>query len=175
MVVCTNGKRDACCAKYGLETYNALTADAPFEVWQSTHITGHRYAATGIAFPAGVYYGRMNGASAAIREAVGAGRIALPYYRGRAHHSRPAQIADALLRDALKLYTVDALRVEDAPQDFTRDVWQVTFSTPQGAAHRVTCQRAQVGVQAASACSTPEGVPVYAYNLLQVDTLPQRK
>src|SRR4051794_32426892 len=39
-LVCTNGKRDICCAKNGLPLYNALSSIAGHNVWQTTHIGG---------------------------------------------------------------------------------------------------------------------------------------
>ena len=53
-LVCTHGKRDKCCAHYGLPVYNALKQIEGHTVWQSSHVSGHRFAANVICFPHGV-------------------------------------------------------------------------------------------------------------------------
>lgn len=59
--VCTNGRHDPCCAAFGAPVYQALADYAGAErVWQTTHIGGHRMAATLIAFPAGIVYGHLD-------------------------------------------------------------------------------------------------------------------
>ncbi|MGB1254090.1 MAG: sucrase ferredoxin, partial [Candidatus Promineifilaceae bacterium] len=57
VLVCTNGKRDQCCAKFGLPTYQALAQKIGAQAWQVTHLGGHRYASAIAVFPAGIYYG----------------------------------------------------------------------------------------------------------------------
>ena len=59
--VCTNGRHDPCCAAHGTPVYHELVAQAGAErVWQTTHIGGHRMAATLIAFPQGIVYGHVD-------------------------------------------------------------------------------------------------------------------
>ncbi|HJP71119.1 MAG TPA: sucrase ferredoxin, partial [Candidatus Limnocylindria bacterium] len=43
-VVCTNGKRDACCALRGRVLVAALAASHPDRVWECSHLGGHRFA-----------------------------------------------------------------------------------------------------------------------------------
>ncbi|MDX2140575.1 MAG: sucrase ferredoxin, partial [Chloroflexota bacterium] len=83
-IVCTNGKRDVCCARHGLPIYNALRA-AGAQAWQCNHIGGHRLAGTLVAFPHGVYYGRVTADDVpALLAAVGNGEMLLERVRGRA-------------------------------------------------------------------------------------------
>ena len=56
-LVCTNGKRDKCCAKFGRPVYEALQESQGDTVWQSSHIGGHRYAPTVLFLPHGVNFG----------------------------------------------------------------------------------------------------------------------
>ena len=58
-VVCTNGRRDACCAERGRPLAGRLTIEWPDRAWECTHIGGDRFAATLVAFPHGLYFGRM--------------------------------------------------------------------------------------------------------------------
>lgn len=64
ILLCTHGRRDACCAKYGQQVYGTLRQQIqeqslPYSLWQSSHLGGHRFAATGIIFPQGDMYGRL--------------------------------------------------------------------------------------------------------------------
>ena len=99
-LVCTNGKRDQCCAKFGLPIYHHLAAQLPAEqVWQCTHIGGHRYAATAVVLPLGVYYGQLTPQRA--DEMVAAsqrGEVMLAGYRGRSCYRAAEQAADYFVR-----------------------------------------------------------------------------
>ncbi|NJN50659.1 MAG: sucrase ferredoxin [Gammaproteobacteria bacterium] len=57
--VCTNGRRDLCCARFGLPTYAALRAEVGDRVWQTTHVGGHRFAPNVLVLPQGALYGRV--------------------------------------------------------------------------------------------------------------------
>ena len=63
--VCTHGRHDKCCAKFGKELvdelrYHILNKKMPIQIWDSSHLGGHRFAATCIDFPAGHAYGRIS-------------------------------------------------------------------------------------------------------------------
>ncbi len=59
ILVCTNGRRDACCARFGGPVYDALRKISPHTVWQTTHLGGHRFAPTVLSLPTGLCYGRI--------------------------------------------------------------------------------------------------------------------
>lgn len=59
VLVCTNGKRDRCCAKWGLPIYAGLADRDEVECWQTTHLGGHRFAPTLLTLPDGLCYGRL--------------------------------------------------------------------------------------------------------------------
>ena len=110
LLVCTNGSRDRCCAKYGLPLFRKLKELRPEGVWRCSHLGGHRFAATMVWLPHGVYYGRVPPTAAAgLVEDVETGRITLPYLRGRSTLPRPAQVAEGLWRQAHDVTEVDAL------------------------------------------------------------------
>lgn len=94
-LVCTHGKRDACCAKRGLPLFAALDGLLPGRVWQSTHLGGHRFAPTFTILPAGTSYGRVPTLAVpslvAALEAGGVGEPSL--VRGRCDLARDEQVA----------------------------------------------------------------------------------
>jgi hypothetical protein len=91
-LVCTHGRRNACCARLGAPLAQALAARYPGQVWETTHVGGHRFAANLVILPHGLYYGPV-GVDAATA-AIGAyrqGTIAPERYRGRAGQPKSAQ------------------------------------------------------------------------------------
>jgi (2Fe-2S) ferredoxin len=98
ILVCTDSRRDACCARYGFSTYKALTAiadPAMFNVVQATHLGGCRFAASLVVVPQRERYGRMTaGQVPAFIEALSRGEIFLPAYKGRTGMPEPLQVAE---------------------------------------------------------------------------------
>jgi hypothetical protein len=113
-LVCTHGKRDPCCARRGRPLARALRALRPDDTWEIGHIGGHRFAATFMAFPWGLVFGRVPAASGPeIAAALERGEIVLEHLRGRVGDPW-LQAADVLVRRRLDLREVDALAVEKA-------------------------------------------------------------
>jgi hypothetical protein len=103
-VVCTHGRRDACCAERGRPLAAAAASAFPRAVWESTHVGGDRFAGNLVMFPHGLMFGRVEAERAAgIIAAYGEGRIELDRYRGRTSHPMSAQAADIAVRARLGL------------------------------------------------------------------------
>jgi hypothetical protein len=94
LLVCTHGRRSVCCARLGGPLAQALAARYPAEVWETTHVGGHRFAANLVILPHGLYYGPVgaDGALAAI-DAYGRGEVLAARYRGRAGQPQAEQEA----------------------------------------------------------------------------------
>lgn len=94
LLVCTNGRRDLCCAELGRPVTAALAARWPEETWETTHLGGHRFSATLLALPSAVTLGRLDHESAVLAvEELRAGRHPIGFSRGRAGVSGAAQVA----------------------------------------------------------------------------------
>lgn len=99
VAVCTHAKRDACCATEGRALASAIHDIDPEILWETTHLGGHRFAATAAALPAGVVYGRLQAAEAgALVEAVRSGTLLVDRMRGRTNLSSAAQAAEVEVR-----------------------------------------------------------------------------
>ena len=150
-LVCTHGGHDVCCAVRG----RPLAHQLPGDVWETSHLGGDRFAANVLVLPHGFVYGQVPGDGAALVEAHAAGQVALPWLRGRAGLSAPAQAAQQHARAELGLLgTGDlvprAVRSLRAPAPLVEQ-WQVTLAGPTGdvvvtvesrpsaEAHRLTC------------------------------------
>ncbi len=118
ILVCTNGRRDRCCAIHGRKLLAAIGDRHGDGVWETTHTGGHRFAPAGVVLPSGYTYGRMDPAAAeAIWSAADAGKVVLDRCRGRSTWPQPAQAAELAVRDLVHEYLVDALHVEGASTD----------------------------------------------------------
>jgi hypothetical protein len=138
LVVCTHGKRDRCCAKYGGPAYVSLCGAAPSDwIWQSTHVGGDRFAGNVVVLPHGLYYGRVGEADAErLLAATREGRVELDRYRGRCSHSFPVQAAEIAIREAEGLLGIGDLAFAGAdPHD--EGAWRVRFRGPDGALREV--------------------------------------
>jgi len=107
--VCTNGRRDLCCARFGLPVYLGLRERAGARVWQVSHLGGHRFAPNVLVLPQGVLYGRAQPHLLDdFADRVESGRIAFPQMRGRSCYPKHVQAAEALTgQDDLKLLHVE--------------------------------------------------------------------
>lgn len=104
-LVCTNAQRDLCCAEQGRPLALALAAEG-LEVWESSHLGGHRFAPTAAVLPFGVVLGRCTADD--VRAALG-GLIPLEAYRGRSAYPQPAQAAEAYVRATTGLSVLDSV------------------------------------------------------------------
>lgn len=111
-LVCVHGKRDRCCAQKGMPVYRRMSELAPEATWQTTHLGGHRFAATLVCLPRGVCYGRVEESEVErLLAAHARGEIYdLNRYRGRACDAPMVQGGEMLLRQELALTRLDALR-----------------------------------------------------------------
>ena len=141
-LVCTHGKHDPCCARYGRPLYEALRDDLePDWLWQSSHIGGDRFAGNLVCLPEGIYYGRVDRSSAgAVLDAHLAGRIAPEHYRGRSIYPFAVQAAERWLRERAGLDEIGALELESAHR--RNGTWEVAFTVAgQSQAVRVEVER----------------------------------
>ena len=112
-LVCTNGKRDVCCAINGRPLVRTLSAAEPERTWECTHIGGDRFAANMVVLPKGLYFGRVapddvDGLAGRLRE----GKLLLSRYRGRSWYDRASQYAEISVRRRFGLDDEDAVAVE---------------------------------------------------------------
>ena len=114
-LVCTHGVRDQCCAREGAPLLRKLRELGLEEVWATSHLGGHRFAATLVNLPAGVQFGRVKPAeSERLVEGLHASEIFdFDRFRGHTALSREAQVAEAHLRRRGGLTAFDAVVCEE--------------------------------------------------------------
>ena len=170
-VVCTNGRRDPCCARYGPPVYLKGLEEAGDEVWQTTHVGGHRFAANLVCFPHALYYGRMRpGEVENVLRSYRQGEIDLSHYRGRACYPEVVQAADYLLRQETGRMGIDDFRLADTFQEGDGR-WQVSFRSGEGAqTYRVQVQVEVTDILIQPSCNKPKTEPMIRYHLLSLET-----
>jgi len=144
-LVCTNGRRDLCCAEIGRPVASALAGRWPEATWETTHLGGHRFAGTLLALPSGITLGRLD-ASAAVEACHELEHGVLPaaHARGRAGLSGPVQVADLHVRAELGIDRLDEVVVKDVVGDTVRlavrgTTYAVTVTQTPGEPLRQSC------------------------------------
>jgi hypothetical protein len=144
-LVCTHGKVDVCCSKFGIPIYKAMT-ELNKNTWQATHVTGDRFAPNVVQLPYAHYYGWVD-----INElddfctTLMNGNIFMKKYRGRACHTKGEQAAEFFLRNELNDSCSNAVtflsttvlnhtqRITRYQQQADRCVYEVHYTTEQSA------------------------------------------
>ena len=175
--VCTNGKRDVCCATVGrpvavaveaLDTASGAGAGAGADgrfpaVWEITHLGGHRFAPTAVVLPSGYSYGRLDAASATrVLADARRGRMAVEGCRGRSTWSRAGQVAELAVRSALDETAEDALEVvavtQTAPDP--EPAWTAVVEHADGRAFEVSVTGSSAAVPRPESCGKADGTPL---------------
>jgi hypothetical protein len=111
-LVCTNGARDPCCAIRGPAVAAALDRVRPGQVYECSHLGGHRFAANVLVLPDGLCFGRLDPhAALALADELDGGRLPLEHLRGRTALEPADQAAEILVRRELGLSGLDDLRL----------------------------------------------------------------
>ena len=149
--VCTHGRHDTCCAERGRPVAAGLAAAFPEQTWEASHIGGDRFAANLLVLPHGLYYGRLEPASArGVARLHAAGELDLDHLRGRSGLSTALQAAEIGLRRYVDERGLSAVRfvsrtvadgVTEAVFEVSSRRYVVTVTTTRGDdLQRLTCR-----------------------------------
>ena len=166
LLVCTHGRRDRCCALDGRALATALVAAGEPDVWECSHLGGHRFAPTALVLPTGYLYGRLDLASAlAARKAAGVGEVAIDCCRGRTTWSPAGQVAELAVRAATGMRDADALVVHPDDGD------TVLVTGRAGGRWLVEVERVEIGACRPASCGAGPApvVPVRAHRIRSLD------
>jgi len=169
-LVCTNGKRDQCCAIRGRPVAAAIAAATDWDTWECSHLGGHRFAATMMLLPTGDMFGWVDPEVALeVVKRFDAGQLMLSHYRGQAGQPFPVQAALHAAAVRLGDFRRDALRASSARQvpadpgwtghsTDSADLWQVdiihqTEHSP-GTAYRVVLAGSRIAPSLLSCSDT---------------------
>jgi len=131
-LVCTNGRRDRCCALLGRELAAALHREHPGRVWECTHLGGHRFAPTALLLPTGLVYGHLDAATALAAWATAEqGHVQPTGLRGWSTLPPQGQVADSAVRAAAGVDDLAALTTQ-TPAATGEGRWSVRVSHVDG-------------------------------------------
>lgn len=163
LLVCTNGKRDRCCALYGLALYQALAEVGGPAVWQTTHLGGHRFAPTLVSLPDGYVYGRVSPAGATQLWHNQQQRTIWPaHLRGRACYDGPTQAAEILLRHHTGRIALNDFLWLATEKNGDNGQQLVRFVDPAGQTHTVHLGQEALPTPIQVSCGKPQTeIPVH--------------
>ncbi|MFB7475704.1 sucrase ferredoxin [Kitasatospora sp. NPDC056184] len=157
-LVCTNGRRDRCCALLGRPLAADLAAAGHTEVWEVTHLGGHRFSPTMLVLPYGYAYGRLTAESAKeVLAATASGRMVPEWSRGCSGWDRPGQAADHAVRLAGGGTRADALTVDSRPDGAGR--WRVEVRHEDGRVWEVRVAEGVSEPARPESCGKAAGTP----------------
>ncbi|MCX6421603.1 MAG: hypothetical protein NT180_04455 [Actinobacteria bacterium] len=138
LFVCANAKRDVCCAIESKPLLAQLSERA--DVWQCTHIGGHRFAPTALLLPTAMVYGRLT-AEIAVTALDFASRdeIETMQARGCSWLTSLEQIADIHVRRRYQITCAHSLYFDASDADTSTP--QVTVRHADGRSWQVLLQR----------------------------------
>ena len=185
LLVCTNGRRDVCCAVRGRPLAVLAGRVAPGRVWEVSHTGGHRFAPTAVLLPWGQTYARLDDPAA--EWVLGASAthhtpeelLGPQHDRGRSALEPAAQCAESHVRALLGETHLPALWAGDAeprpaaarsdqPTDASPpDAWLVPVTHEDGRVWRVRVERAASGLSRPESCGK-KAVPVHEYRVTVV-------
>ena len=146
--VCTNAKRDVCCAKFGRPTFAALHRAVPDRAWQTTHVGGHRYAPNVLSLPQGTLYGRVMADDVArFLQQTERNEVAREFLRGQTLYSKVAQTAEHALATQLAEDGSNAKLIRETDSS-------ATFATDKGV-HEVEVTASQTAIKIVPSCGKP--------------------
>ncbi|MBA4862380.1 sucrase ferredoxin [Streptomyces sp. PSKA54] len=157
-LVCTNGKRDRCCALLGRPLAAELDASGVDGVWEVTHLGGHRFSPTLLVLPFGYAYGRAAAHHVKeILEGVREGRVVTERCRGNSAWERPGQAAELAVRTSTgedRAGTLTVVRTDGAAPR-----WEVTVAHNDGRHWRVTVAQGASLPPRPESCGSALGSP----------------
>jgi len=170
LLVCTNSRRDICCAVRGRPVALESSLRRPGHVWECSHTGGHRFAPTGVLLPFGQTYARLSGRSAvlaidaATRGEVPTELMGTTYDRGRSHLSPPAQAAESVVRQRIHELSLLALSTAAVPQPGRANAWECRVSHVDGRHWDVVAVRESGGDDRPSSCGK-SSVPTWQWSV----------
>jgi hypothetical protein len=167
-LVCTHGGRDACCAVLGRPLLAVLADRDDVDVWECSHVGGHRFSGNLLALPTGLLYGRVGPDTAGpVADAEVAGRMALDLLRGRCGVPEVEQAAEVLARQAWGEDRQDAVRVTGAADDDDGG-WRVQLErrTAAGWTGHLAELKVALGRSGPASCGKPKTEVTRRYELV---------
>ncbi len=147
-LICTNGKRDVCCAIEGRRLIDELSNIADHRYWECSHLGGHRYAPSVLLLPAGLVLGQI---SATELMQTHTGHPPLARVRGRSCLPTAAQAAEIAADPQIPFGTATIVTLETIDEHrATVQVHGPSGSTSIDLVHQAHCVPSPISCEAVS-------------------------
>ena len=159
LMICSNSKRDLCCAVRGRPVALESSSQRPGQVWECSHTGGHRFAPTGVLLPHGQTFGRLSGTSAvaavdaATRGEVPTQLLGAAHDRGRSHLTAAGQAAESTVRQQIQEPSLLALSTTTT-RPHKENAWPCRVSHIDGRRWDVVAVRSSRGDDLPESCGT---------------------
>jgi hypothetical protein len=151
-LICTNGKHDMCCAKFGMPIHKEAARLAGEQVWHCSHCGGDQFAANLLCFPHGIYYSRVTVPEVAtIIEADRQEQLYLEKCRGRSCYPPIVQAAEHYLRKQTSDYALNSFRWLDTANEENGNTTVRFQSTSGDIVHIMTIRHTKREINCAEA------------------------
>ncbi|WP_170928716.1 sucrase ferredoxin [Deinococcus hopiensis] len=141
--VCTHGRVDAACGKFGVPLEAALSSTPEGKrVWRTSHFGGHRFAPTVQELPAGRTWAHMTPElTGRLMRREGDHRVLAPHYRGWSALEPLAQVAEAEAFARSGWWWLDTPKAAQTQQrEEDRATVQLDFVGPDGTPGTLTAE-----------------------------------
>ncbi|WP_270889153.1 sucrase ferredoxin [Pedococcus sp. 5OH_020] len=175
LLLCTNGRRDVCCAVRGRPVALEAWASHPGRVWEASHTGGHRFAPTGVLLPHGATLARLDPPMcSAVLAAAEAGELPSavlgPWHdRGRSALTAAGQAAESQVRHVTGERSLTALQTVEVDPFDADGFASYVVDHVDGRSWHARCQRRVAAEALPESCGKPS-VPVLEWTV----TLSQR-
>jgi hypothetical protein len=165
-LACTHAKRDQCCALWGRPLVDALTDRHPRQVWESSHLGGHRFAGNLLVLPQGYAYGYLEPDDGLrVAAAAESGEVDVTAMRGRSSLTPAAQAAEVFARQHTGVSTVDGVRIVEVVEGA-----DLTSARVEAGDHALTVhvRYAPLGTELLTGCDKDTPKDPGAYRLVEI-------
>lgn len=138
LLVCTNGKRDACCALLGRDIVDGAQSRHRQRVWECSHLGGHRFAGVALLLPSNYAFHCESAADAdAVLDLALQSALRRAGLRGRSGISAAHQAAEIAAREVWQQWRLDF------PLTMTDESDAVVVTDAQGNSLRIGIEAGQ--------------------------------
>jgi hypothetical protein len=173
-LVCTHGRRDRCCARAGSLIFESMYSKAARmglteNIWQCSHVGGHRFAANVLCFPDGIFYGRVGIEDIdPVMSTYRAGEFYSAKARGRSCLEGPVQAAEIFLRQITGLNGLYDFAPAQTNQ-IEDGVWRVSFQLQTGGqGYKLLIAKKTANQSVYKSCTSAEKTPLEIFELLEL-------
>ncbi len=170
LLVCTHGSYDKCCGTKGKQLYNNLVIkEKDFEVWQTTHLGGHRLASNILLLPDGTYYGRVDEDNySKLKEHYLKNSLYPQLLRGRCFYSSDEQAAEYFLAMDNNDTEISNFRLVQVSRTDTGQIKTVFINDQNGYVYSVLLDKKDNAVEVLASCKDNDKKFFPQYELIDI-------